>query len=123
MGQTAVRGIRGATTVHKNQKASILEETKILMNRMLDINSVNKEDIASIFFSVTRDLDTAFPAEAARALDLSYTPLLCLNEIHVESSLKKCIRILTHINTSMAQKDVQHVYLNDAISLRPEFAR
>ena len=65
----------------------ILEETKILIKHMMSINNVTKDDIASIFFSVTKDLDAAFPAEAARALSLNYTPLLCLNEIDIPGGL------------------------------------
>ena len=122
MPKIALRGIRGATTVHTNTKASILEETKILISHMLKLNHVNKEDIASIFFSVTRDLDSAFPAQAARELELTYTPLLCLNEINNPEGLTKCIRILMHVNSDIKQKDIHPVYLNEAVSLRPEFA-
>ena len=123
MTQTTIRGIRGATTVHYNTKENILEETKILIKHMMSINNVTKDDIASIFFSVTKDLDAAFPAEAARALSLNYTPLLCLNEIDIPGGLKKCVRILMHVNTQLIQKDIQHVYLNEAVILRPEFAK
>ncbi len=118
-----VRGIRGATTVNSNTKDNIIEETMILINRMISINHVEQDDIASIFFSVTRDLDSTFPATAARELNLTYTPLLCLNEINIPGSIEKCIRILMHINTKLKQKEIKHVYLNEAVSLRPEFAR
>ncbi len=119
----SVRGIRGATTVNANTKENIIEETMILINRMISINHVDHDDIASIFFSVTRDLASTFTAAAARELSLNFTPLLCLNEINIPGSIEKCIRILMHINTDLKQKEIKHVYLNEAVSLRPEFAR
>jgi chorismate mutase len=118
----SIRGIRGATTVEENSKDTILEETKNLINQILEKNTINKQDIASIFFSVTHDLDSTFPAAAARELNLTYTPLLCLNEIAVKGSLEKCIRILMHVNLETPQENIKHIYLNKAICLRPEFA-
>lgn len=116
-----VRGIRGATSVTENTKESILKETKRLINQMMDVNNIAIEDIASIFFSVTQDLNAVFPAVAARELDMVNTPLLCLNEVNVPDSLKYCIRILMHVNDDRPQIDMKHVYLNEAIRLRPEF--
>ena len=118
-----LRGIRGATTVSKNDKTLILSETKHLIQRMIETNAIHQDDIASIFFSVTHDLDAAFPAQAARELDLTYTPLLCLNEIQIPDSLKQCVRILMHVNTNRPQIEMKHIYLNDATILRPEFAQ
>lgn len=119
----SVRGIRGATTVNNNNKDNILDETKDLMNQMIETNNIPIDDIASIFFSVTRDLDSVFPAAAARELNMNNTPLLCLNEVNVPGSLPKCIRILMHVNTAKPQSQIKHIYLNDAVSLRPEFAQ
>ena len=119
----AIRGIRGATTVNQNDKEDIIKETIILINQIITLNNIDQDDIASIFFSVTKDLDSTFPAAAARELKLNYTPLLCLNEIDIPGSLDKCVRILMHINSDLKQNQMQHVYLNNATSLRPEFAR
>ena len=118
----STRGIRGATTVEENIKETILTATKTLIQTILEKNNIDKKDIASIFFSVTHDLDSTFPAAAARELNLTYTPLLCLNEIAVRGSLDKCIRILMHVNSDIPQEEIKHIYLNKAISLRPEFA-
>mgnify|MGYP001173282359 CR=1 FL=1 len=118
----SIRGIRGATTVEENSKDVILNETKKLIHKIIEKNNIQKEDIASIFFSLTHDLDSTFPAAAARELKLTYTPLLCFNEIAVPGSLEKCIRILMHVNLETPQEEIKHVYLNKAISLRPEFA-
>jgi len=116
----ALRGVRGASTVESNNLPDILNETEALLGALLDKNACNKDDIASIFFSVTKDLDATFPAKAARKMGLLYTPLLCLNEIDVPNSLQKCIRILIHINTDKSQKDMIPIYLKGADVLRPD---
>lgn len=117
-----LRGVRGAITVDKNEKVEIIKETKHLLSMMLDKNDLDVDAIASIFFSATKDLDMAFPAAAARELNLLATPLLCLNEIDVFGGLLRCVRILIHVNTDKAQKDMYHIYLKDAVQLRPDLA-
>ena len=115
-----LRGVRGATVSAENTKESIIEATKELLEELIKENELKAEDIASIFFSVTSDLDADFPAVAARQLGLNNTPLLCLNEINVPGSLKKCIRILCHVNTPVPQSQIRHIYLKEAQSLRPD---
>eukprot|EP01047_Picozoa_sp_COSAG01_P047228 COSAG01_NODE_4493_length_4977_cov_332.394208_9_plen_123_part_00 len=116
----ACRGIRGAITVTDNDKVQILEASERLLKDMLAKNKLDVADIVSIFFSVTRDLNKAFPAAAARDLGLTETPLLCLNEIEVDGSLAKCIRILLHVNSPKAQTEMRHSYLEGAKVLRPD---
>ena len=116
-----LRGIRGAITVKKNSTAEIKAATKRLLGEMVAANGVKIPDIASVIFSVTCDLDAAFPAEAARDLGWNTTPLLCTYEICVKGSLKKCIRILMHINSSKPQKSIKHIYLEGAKKLREDF--
>lgn len=116
----AVRGIRGAITCEKNTKKSILDATKTLLEELLTTNKVDQDEIASIFFSVTPDLTDTFPAIAARGLGMTSTPLFCLNEIPVTDSLPKCIRILIHVNTDLAQMAIKHSYLRNAKALRPD---
>ena len=118
---SAVRGLRGATTVSENTESAILAATRELLEALQTHNTFSADDICSIFFSVTHDINATFPAIAARELGLGHVPLLCLNEIDVPGSLDNCIRILLHINTSQAQKEMRHIYLNEAVSLRPEF--
>ena len=115
-----LRGVRGATIAEENTKESIIDATKELLADIIKENDIKIEDIASIFFSVTKDLDAEFPAVAARQLGLSHTPLLCLNEIDVPASLQKCVRILCHVNTPTPQSDIRHIYLKEAKSLRPD---
>ena len=115
-----IRGIRGATVSLDNTKDAIIEATKELLSKLITENNLKTEDIASIFFSVTKDLNAEFPAVAARQLGLSNTPILCLNEIDVPESLGQCIRILCHVNIDVSQSDIKHIYLKEAQSLRPD---
>lgn len=119
----ALRGIRGAITVSKNSKTAIIAATEELLKKMVKVNGVKAENVASVIFSTTKDLNVAFPAEAARNLGWLYTPLLCTNEISVPHSLRKCVRILLHVNTSKSQKAMRHVYLKGAVRLRPDLKK
>lgn len=113
-----IRGIRGATTVSHNKKEEIIAATKALLSEIAGSNQLKVEEIASIIFSVTRELDAEFPAVAARELGWEETPLLCSKEIDVPGSLPKCIRVLLHVNTQKQQSEMKHVYLKDAVKLR-----
>lgn len=113
------RAIRGAITVEENTKESIGENTKIMIEKILADNELKQEDIVSIIFSATRDLDKIYPARIARDLGLTQPALFCLQEMYVENSLEKCIRVLLTINCEESFK-AKHVYLKGAASLRPD---
>ena len=114
------RGIRGAITVAANEAEAILSATQALLEAMVQQNSLQPADICTAIFSTSPDLDAEFPAIAARRLGWLYTPLLCANEIPVPGALGKCVRVLLLVNTSLAQDEVVHVYLRDAVQLRPD---
>ena len=116
----ALRGIRGATVASDNTKEAILSATTDLLSQLIEQNTLAIEDIVTIFFSLTQDLDAEFPAVSARQMGLVDTPLLCLCEISVPQSLKRCIRILIQCNSDKAQKDMIPVYLKEAQTLRPD---
>ncbi len=118
----ACRGVRGATTVVADDRDQILLATRQLLGLMIRRNGINSADVASAFFTVTRDLSSEFPALAARQLGWLDVPLLCGYEISVERSLPRCIRILLHWNTEKTQQEIQHVYLHDAVKLRPDLS-
>jgi chorismate mutase len=118
----ATRGVRGAITVKKNEKDAIVFATEMLLEKMVSANKIKVEDIASIIFSVTKDVTREFPAIAARELGWLYTPLMCTNEISVEGSLKRCIRVLMLVNSDKKQSEVKHVYMDDAKKLRPDLS-
>jgi chorismate mutase len=113
-----VRGIRGATTVQNNTKEEIISATQELLSEMVKNNQVKIEEVVSVIFSATRDLNAEFPAAAAREMGWGQTPLLCTNEIDVPGSLPKCIRVLMHVNSDREQSEIKHVYLKDAVNLR-----
>jgi chorismate mutase len=116
----AVRGIRGATTVSENSRESILSGTRELLLALRDANNFKTEDIVSIFFSMTSDLNTAFPAEAARQLGWNKVPLFGMQESEIEGGLEKCIRILIQINSSQRQEEIKYCYLHEAKMLRKD---
>src|SRR5512146_3310687 len=116
------RGLRGATTAADNSAAAILAATRELLERLVARNALDVADIASAFFTVSDDLDAAYPALAARELGWSEVALLCAREIPVPNSVARCIRVLLHINTTKGQSELRHVYLREAVSLRPGFA-
>ncbi len=117
-----VRAVRGATTVLNNSKDEILYETRILIKTIMEKNNIKMDDLISIFFTVTKDLNTAFPAFAAREFGLTNVSLLCTNEIDVPNSLEKCVRTLVHFNTARSNSEIKHVYLNDSKQLRPDLS-
>jgi chorismate mutase len=117
-----VRGIRGAITVNNNTEAEILTATKELMQELISTNDLQRENIASITFSMTSDLDAVFPPVAVREMGWTTVPLFCTRELKIEGALRKCIRILIHYNTEKSLAEVNHVYLRKAKQLRPDLA-
>ena len=113
------RGIRGATTVEHNSREEILAATTELLQLLISRNELRAEDVASVIFTVTEDLDAEFPALAARYLGWTEVALICTREIPVPGSLGKCIRILLHVNTTRSAAEIQHVYIRGAVNLRP----
>lgn len=117
---TVCRGVRGATTVETNEAEAILEATRELLAAMVAANGLEADDLASAIFSVTPDLDAAFPAAAARRMGWTHVPLFDTLEIPVPGSLPRCIRVLLHWNTCRPQREIVHVYLQGASTLRPD---
>ena len=115
-----VRGIRGAITVSANTKTEIINATKKLLLSIQNQNNIILEDIASVLFTTTADLDAAFPAAAAREMKWTKVPLICAKEIGVPGSLPLVVRVLLHFNTDKAQSDIVHVYLEGASVLRDD---
>lgn len=120
MSGTIVRGIRGAITVARDEPNLILDATERLLREIVERNGVVAEDVASALFTVTPDLVAEFPAAAARRMGWTLVPLLNFTEIGVPGRLERCIRVLIHINTELAQDAIQHVYLEGATVLRPD---
>ena len=114
------RGIRGATTAEDNTPEEILKATRQLLALMIRQNGIEPEDVASAIFSTTTDLDAEFPALAARQLGWFDVALMCVHELDVPGSLRRCIRILLHWNTDKPAEEIVHVYVKEARRLRPD---
>lgn len=116
-----VRGIRGATTVAENSKIAIAEAVTELLDEIETHNKFECEDIITVFFSVTRDLDAVFPAAIARTRPgWNFVPLIDLQHMNVAGSLERCIRILIQVNSAAPQSEMIHCYLRKAKNLRPD---
>jgi chorismate mutase len=118
-----VRGIRGAITVDANTREEIVAGAKLLLEEMVKRNDVEVDDIASVIITTTEDLNATFPAQAGRLLEgWEHVPLMCAREIPVPGSLTGCIRVMMHVNTEKSAKEIRHVFLRDAVKLRPDLA-
>ena len=122
MGQLLCRGVRGATTVETNTAEAILNATTELLQTMIEANAIDQERVASVLFTTTMDLNAAFPAVAAREIGWTDIALLNAHEMAVPGALPRCIRILLHLNTERAAKQIRHIYLREATKLRPDLA-
>ncbi|HEY8807107.1 MAG TPA: chorismate mutase [Candidatus Limnocylindria bacterium] len=118
----ATRGIRGATTVERNDRDAILSATRELLEVIVRLNGLRPDDIAYIWFTVTPDLDAEFPAFAARELGWTEVPLMCGREVPVPGAMAGCIRVLIDWNTAKSQREVRHAFLHRAKELRPAWA-
>ena len=116
----AVRGIRGATAVKADTSEAILAGTRELLEAVVAANRVSIDDIASITVTVTPDLKSEYPARAARLLGWTNVALIGATEMDVAAGLKRCIRVLLHVNTDTPSSQIKHIYLHEAKALRPD---
>lgn len=115
-----MRGIRGATTVERDEAELVLEATRELLEIIQKENAFDIEDVASALFTVTSDIRSVFPAAAARSIGWEKVPLLCFQEIEVAGALPGCIRVLVHVNTDKRQEEIKHIYLKGSQVLRKD---
>ena len=119
----AVRAIRGATQIAANTREQILDATTELVTEVMTRNELNTDDVISVLFTTTPDLNAEFPALAARKLGFHEVPLLCASEVDVPHALPRVIRLMAHIETGKPRAAIQHVYLRGAIALRLDIAQ
>ena len=118
-----IRGVRGATTVEQDTETEVVVAVENLMTEMIAANEIDPAMVASVFVSATDDIRSVFPAKALRSMDgWRYVPVTCMAEIPVENSLKLCIRVMLHLNTTKSQAEIQHIYQAGAKVLRPDLA-
>jgi len=118
-----LRGVRGATTIDSNIREMIMERVAELLGTIVAENEISKEDVGTVIFSSTPDLNAAFPATAARIMGWSEVPLFGTQEADIDCGLTQCVRILILWNTDKAQDEIKHVYLRGAAVLRPDIIK
>jgi chorismate mutase len=111
-----VKAIRGAITVEANRAGAIAQATIALLDEIRRRNDLHQEEVVSVFFTLTPDLDADFPARAARSAGWE-VPMLDMTEVAVPGALPLCIRVLLHVERTAP---VRHAYLRDARRLRPD---
>jgi chorismate mutase len=117
-----IRGLRGATTVEANSADAIWAATQELLESLIEANGIVEDDVASIMFTTTPDLNAVYPAKAARLMGWSRTALMGFAEADVPDGLRMCIRVLIHWNTNKNLDEIQHVFLRGAEVLRPDLS-
>ena len=117
---SAVRALRGATTLDRDEAEHLTERVQTLVREMLGRNGVGKDDLISVVFTATDDVHCMFPATAARAAGLGDVPLICARELDVLGGTPRCIRVLMHLSTERSRAELHHVYLEGARNLRDD---
>jgi chorismate mutase len=112
--------IRGAISVQKNTKEDIIKATKDIMQSLMQVNELKNEDLISIITTTTDDLTKVYPGQALREIGYNLTPILCMQEMKVENSGQKMIRLLVHVDGTKDKSEVKHQYLKKAKQLRPD---
>jgi chorismate mutase len=117
---TAVRALRGATTVDEDTTEQVRERTAALLAAMLEANAIDHDDLISVLFTATGDIHSMFPALAARESGLGDVPLMCARELDIHGAKPLCIRILMHMSTTRDRDELHHIYLEGAADLRDD---
>ena len=117
------RGVRGATTADANSREDILRATRQLLALMIRQNDIQADDVGSALFTTSPDLNAEFPALAARQLGWLDVPLMCGHEMNVPGALPRCVRVLLNWNTEKSPREIRHVYIKDAVQLRPDLSK
>ncbi len=118
-----VRGVRGAITVEENSAEAILSATEEMLVWLIEANGIEEDDVASVLFTSTPDINAAFPAKAARNMGWRHVALMGFQEIDVPEGLKMCVRVLIHWNTDKSNHELKHAFLRGAMALRPDLVK
>ena len=114
----AVRAVRAAIQIDANDRDQILEGASELVREMLRRNDLSVDDLISVVFTATPDLNAEFPAYAARLMGMTDVPLLCSTEIAVPGAMPRVLRLLAHVETDRTRAEMAHPYLRGAAALR-----
>ena len=113
------RAVRGAIKAAENERRAIHAAGVRLMREIMRSNAIRIEDVVSVMFSLTNDLDAGNPATGLREAGFAETPLFCVQEARVEGSMPGIIRALVTFECEPDRK-ITAVYLDGAEALRPD---
>ncbi|MFI7011023.1 chorismate mutase [Streptomyces sp. NPDC050145] len=119
----AVRAVRGAVQLERDDAGHMEEQVGELLTAVLERNGLTGDDLISIWFTATPDLHSAFPAAAARGLGIVDVPLICAQELDIAGAMPRVVRLLAHVDTELPKSEVAHVYLGAAAALRKDIAQ
>lgn len=118
-----MRAIRGATTVTRDDPALVAEAVREMLGAIVAENGIETDEIVSAWFTTTPDLRSVFPAAPARAMGWTEIPMMCASEIDVAGAQPRCIRVMLHVERAVDAAPARHVYLREAVALRPDLCR
>ena len=118
-----MRAIRGAICLQQDDAEEMRGAVVELLTEMMQRNAISNDQLVSVLFTSTPDLHCAFPAAAARELELADVPLICAQEIDVTGAMPRTVRVMVHINSDVPRADIKHIYLRGAEALRQDIAQ
>ena len=123
MSEKRLYSIRGATFC-ENTKESITNFVGEMCRQIFSENNLSADDIVSIQFTMTEDLDVLNPATGLRlysdlGLDVSAVPLFCSQEVKTVGMHEKLVRVLVTCYMPYGAK-IHPAYINGAQMLRPD---
>lgn len=118
----SVRAVRGATQLEADERDHLLARVEEMVRGIMEANELTLDDFISIIFTSTSDLNSEFPAYAARQLGFHDVPLICARELEIEGSMPRVVRMMAHVETHLTRAEVTHVYLHGAAALRRDLA-
>lgn len=119
----AVRAVRGATQLEEDSRDHMLERVAEMVTDVMECNGLVVDDFISVIFTATDDLNSEFPAYAARRLGFGEVPLICARELEIGNSMPRVVRMMAHVETDLPRADITHVYLHGAANLRRDLTR
>ncbi|WP_330451914.1 MULTISPECIES: chorismate mutase [unclassified Streptomyces] len=119
----AVRAVRGAVQLDRDETGHMHEQVGALLTAVLERNELVADDLISIWFTATPDLHSDFPAAAARSIGIVDVPLICAQELDIQGAMPRVVRILAHVETYLSKAEINHVYLGATAALRKDIAQ
>ncbi|RYE76045.1 MAG: chorismate mutase [Myxococcales bacterium] len=119
----AVRAVRGATQLDEDVREHLLDRVTEMVQDVMAANGLEVDDFISIIFTATADLNSEFPAYAARQLGFSDVPLICARELEIEGSMPRVVRMMAHVETDLPRSEITHAFLHGAAALRRDLTR